>query len=97
MRLSAPITTTKPLIVSCEMNDVPPLRDNAGESDESEDDSENNGSGETQHNVWNHVLDLLTLQGNSPSIQWCLQEEEQCRTALTCHFGLDIIYMSMEW
>ena len=27
----------------------------------------------------------------------CLQEEELFRTALTCHFALDVIYMSMEW
>ena len=93
MRLSAPIAITKPLIVSCKMSDVPPLRDNGGKSDESEDDSESNGSGETQHNVWNHMMELLTLQGSGPRIQWCLQEEELCKTALTYHFALDIIFM----
>ena len=43
------------------------------------------------------MLDLLTLQGSSPRIQRCLQEEELCKTTLTCHFALDVVYMSIEW
>ena len=69
------------------MSDVPPLRDTGGEGDES--GSESNGRG-----VCNHKLELLTLQESSPR---SLQEEDLCRTALTCHFALDIFYMSMEW
>ena len=43
------------------------------------------------------MLELFTLQGGSPKIQQCLKEEELCKTRLTCHFVLDVIYMSMEW
>ena len=52
---------TKPLIFSCKMSDVPPLRDSGGGSDWSEDDRESNGSGETQHNVWKLWADQAHL------------------------------------
>ena len=42
------------------------------------------------------MLELFTLQGSSPKIQQCLNDEELCRTALTCHFALDVVYMSGE-
>ena len=38
-----------------------------------------------------------TVCWTSPRIQRCLQEEELCRTTLTCRVALDVIYMSMEW
>ena len=66
------------------MSDVPPLPTFGGESDESDDGSQS--AGWTQHSVWNHLLDLLTLEGSSPRIQLCLQEEEPCRTALDVPF-----------
>ena len=37
------------------------------------------------------------MPGSSPPIQPSLQDWEVCRTALSCHFALDILYMSMEW
>ena len=51
---------------------------------------------EEEHNAWNRGLDRFTLQGSIPRIQQCLKEEEVCKTALTCHFALDVIYVSME-
>ena len=55
---SPPIAITKPLIVSCKMSDVPPLRGNGSESDKSEDDSESNGSGR-------HSITFATMCWNS--------------------------------
>ena len=52
---------------------------------------------EEEHNTWNRGLGLFTLQESSPRIQQCLKEEAVCKTALTCPFALDVIYMSMEW
>ena len=43
------------------MSDVPPLPTFGGESDGSDDGSQNVGW--LQHNVWNHMLELFTLQG----------------------------------
>ena len=44
-------------------------------------------------NYWNSS----PFQGSSPKIQQCFKEGELCKTALTCHFALDDVYMSMEW
>ena len=63
-------------------DEVPPLWENS--SDEYEE----------EHNTWNRGL---ALQGSSPRIQQCLKEEEVYKTALTCHFALDVIYISMGW
>ena len=60
------------------------------------DGSVSGSSEEEQHNVWNQILELFTLQGSSPVPQRCRQEEV-CRVAVSCHFALDSIYMSMEW
>ena len=46
------------------MADAPPPWE---DSDESE---------EEQHNAWNQLLELFTLQGSSPKIQRCLKEED---------------------
>ena len=54
-------------------------------------------SEEEQHNAWNQLLELFTFQCNSPEKQQCLTEEKLCKTALTCHFASDVIYMPMEW
>ena len=53
------------------MADVPPPWE---DSDASE---------EAQHNAWNHLLELFTLQGSSQNIQQYLKEEELCKSALT--------------
>ena len=37
------------------------------------------------------------MPGSSPAAQQSLQDWEVCRVALSCHFALDILYMSMEW
>ena len=52
---------------------------------------------EEEHNTWNRGLGLFTLQGSSPRKQQCLKVEEVCKTALTCHFAVDVIYVSVEW
>ena len=52
---------------------------------------------EEHHNTWNALLEALTMPGSSPAIQQSLQDWEVCRVALSCHFELDILYMSMEW
>ena len=70
------------------MSDVPPLPTFGGENDGSDDGSES--ARWVKHNVRNHTLDLLTLQGSSPGIEQCLQVEELCRTALTYLFALDV-------
>ena len=49
---------------------------------------------EESHNTWNALLELLTMPG---SIQRSIFDWELCRVALSCHFALDVIYMSMEW
>ena len=56
MPLSAPIHHQTLCLSVAKMSDVLPMPVNGGESDESEDDSESDGSGETQHNVCNHML-----------------------------------------
>ena len=50
-----------------------------------------------KHNTWNALLEAPTLPGSSPVIQQSLQDKEVCRVALSCHFALDVLYMSMEW
>ena len=56
----------------------------------------------TQHDVglqmctW-HLLEELTMPCSSPAVQQSLQDWEVCRVALSRHFALDILYMSMEW
>ena len=52
---------------------------------------------EEEHNTLNRGLGLFTLQESNTRIQQCLKEEKVRKTALTCHFALDVIYMSMEW
>ena len=38
--------------------------------------------------------EALTMPGPSPAIQQSLQDRKVCRVALSCHFALDILYMS---
>ena len=54
-------------------------------------------SEQEQHNACIHLLELFTFQGSSPKILQRLKDEELCKTELTCHFALGVIYMSMEW
>ena len=58
----------------------------AGDTDEDE-----------NHNRWNALLEALTIPGSSPAIQQSLQDWEVCWVVSSCHFALDILYMSMEW
>ena len=52
---------------------------------------------EENHNTRNALLEALTMPGSSPAMQHSLQDWEVCRVALSCHFALDILHMSMEW
>ena len=52
---------------------------------------------EENHNTWNALLEVLTVPGSSPALHQTLHDWEICRLALSCHFALDTIYMSMEW
>ena len=47
---------------------------------------------EAQNNIWNKMLELFTLQGSCPLLQYQLEDWEICRVALSCHFASDIIY-----
>ena len=38
---------------------------------------------------WN----CFTFHGSSPKIQQCMKEQELCKTSLTCHVALDVIYI----
>ena len=57
--------------------------------------SERGSNVEEEHNAWNHILDLFTLQVCSPALQQYLQEEEVCKVTSSCNFAVDVIYMSM--
>ena len=52
---------------------------------------------EENHNTWNALLEARTMPGSSLVIQQSLQDWEVCRAALSFHFALDILYMSLEW
>ena len=66
--------------------DAPPPCEDSGASEEE------------QHNVWNHFTGTRHVPGQQPKdTAMPQQEEELCKTALTCHFALDVICMSMEW
>ena len=45
-----------------------------------------------QYNIWNKMLELFTLQGSSPVLQYDLEDWEICKAALSCHFALDVIF-----
>ena len=63
-----------------------------------ENNSETSGTDEGENlNTWNELLELSTMPGSSPAIQQCLHDWEVCRVALSCHFSLDILCLSMEW
>ena len=47
--------------------------------------------------TWSALMEVLTMPGSSPAIQQSLQDWEVCRVALSCHFALDILYLSIEW
>ena len=50
---------------------------------------------EENHNTWNALLEAPTIPGSSPAMQQSLQDWEVCRVALSCHFALDILHMSI--
>ena len=54
--------------------------------------SETSEDADVQHNIWNKILDIFTLQGSSLLLQYDLEDRELCRIALSCHFALDVIY-----
>ena len=63
-----------------------------------ENSSETSDTDEDENlSTWNALLELLTMPGSSPEIQQSLQDWEVCRVALSCHFSLDILYLSMGW
>ena len=42
-----------------------------------------------EHNVWNQMLELVGDGACSPTLQDCLQEEDTCKVALSCHLALE--------
>ena len=60
------------------------------ESEESEDE-------ETQHNIWNTMLQVFILQESSPILQDDLEDWEICRVGLSCRFALDVTYAITAW
>ena len=59
---------------------------------DSEVGSEMSDDEEVHFHFWNQMLELFTLQGSSPVLQYDLEDWEVCRVALSCHFALDIIF-----
>ena len=55
-------------------------------------ESETPEDADVQHNIWNKMLELFTLQRSSPLLQYDLEDWELRRIALSCHFALDVIY-----
>ena len=47
---------------------------------------------EAQNSIRNKMLELSTLQGSCPMLQYQSEDWEICRVASSCHFELDIIY-----
>ena len=47
-------------------------------------------------NTENHLLESLMFPGCSPAIQCWMRQEEVCLAALSCHFALDVIFLSLE-
>ena len=63
-----------------------------------ENSSETSDTDEEENlDTWSALLEVLTMPGCSPAIQQGLQDWEVCRVALSCHFSLDILYLSMAW
>ena len=62
------------------------------------DDSENDASEEERpDNTENPFLEMFMLPGCSRAVQQWMREEEIRLVALSCHFGLDVIFWSMEY
>ena len=64
------------------------IRRNSSETSDTDEDE--------NHSTWNALLEVLTMPGSSPATQQSLQDWEVCRVALSCHFALNILYLSME-
>ena len=54
--------------------------------------SEMSDDEEAPYDIWNKKLELFTLQGSSPVLQYDWEDWEICRVALSCHFALDVIF-----
>ena len=86
------------LLSNSSMMCVPPSEYMAPPYEYVESSSDTNDTEEEEnHNTWNTLLEILTMPGSSPAIQQGLFDWELCRVALSCHFALDVLCMSMEW
>ena len=52
---------------------------------------------ERPDNSENHLLELFAFPGSSPASQRHMREEEMGLVALSCHFALDVLFLSMDW
>ena len=52
---------------------------------------------ERPDNSENHLLELFAFPGSSPASQRHMREEEIGLVALSCHFALDVRFLSMNW
>ena len=81
------------LRTKCNVDDftlVPELpRFGGGESNTSDE--------ERLDNFEKYLLELFALPGGSPASQRHMREEEMGLVALSCHFVLDALFLSMNW
>ena len=89
MRLGSASPDSSVCMSNTSMNDVPPPCDDGSDSDATEK--------EQHHACLELYAGTLHAARSSPKVQQCLKEGEQCRTALTCHFALDVIIWSTKW
>ena len=50
---------------------------------------------ERPDNTENHLLEFFVFPGCSLAIQCWMRKKEICLVALSCHFALDVIFLSM--
>ena len=78
---------SRPAVLLSQMCPLPSCNDSENEIESKISEDE-----ETQKNIWNKMLELLTLQGSCPVLQYQLEDWEVCRAGLSCHCASDIIY-----
>ena len=61
-------------------------------SDENDTDAE-----ERPDNSENRLLELFAYPSSSPALQRHMREEEIGLVALSCHFALDVLFLSMDY
>ena len=64
---------------------------NVRSTDQTRNASESGSSEEEEQNVWNQMLELVTVHECSLALQRCLREKDLCIRALSCHFAPDVI------